>query len=139
MLAGMTRNAAANGHPIEFWLTVVPAAGIFIFGWASIPMVRTTQYSSTHLHRHPHVRRFAVAYVAVIACMLLLGLVKAIVGFSDALFTDLALALLVVFGVVAMPIVMLGEQLHSNRHRPDARRPSLRFSLVRYGHREHKP
>jgi len=32
--------------------------------------------------------------------MLLLGLVKAIVGFSDALFTDLALALLVVFCAV---------------------------------------
>jgi hypothetical protein len=24
----MTRDAAANGHPIEFWLTVFPAAGI---------------------------------------------------------------------------------------------------------------
>ena len=36
MLAGMTRNAAANGHPIEFWLTVFPAAGIFIAGWGSL-------------------------------------------------------------------------------------------------------
>jgi hypothetical protein len=102
-------------------------------------MVRTGQYSSTHLHRHLHVRRFAVVYVIGIACMLLLGLVKGIVGFSDALFTDLAFALLVVFCGVALPVVMLGEQLHSNRDQPDARRPSLRFSLVRYGHREHKP
>jgi hypothetical protein len=71
--------------------------------------------------------------------MLLLGLVKGIVGFSDALFTDLALGLVVVFCAVALPIIMLGEQLHSNRDQPDARRPSLHFSLVRYGHREHKP
>ncbi|GEM_PF-2122153 len=102
-------------------------------------MVTISEYSPARLRRSPRARRFAVAYVAGVACMLLLGLVKAIVGFSDALFTDLALALLVVFCAVAMPIVMLGSQLHSNRDQPDARRPSLRFSLVRYGHREHKP
>jgi len=28
--------AAGGGHPIELWLTVVPAAGIFIFGWACV-------------------------------------------------------------------------------------------------------
>lgn len=31
---------AGGGHPIEFWLTVVPAAGIFIFGWACV-LLRT--------------------------------------------------------------------------------------------------
>jgi hypothetical protein len=36
MLARMTRNAAGTGHPIEFWLTVFPAAGIFIAGWGSL-------------------------------------------------------------------------------------------------------
>jgi hypothetical protein len=134
----MTRDAAANGHPIEFWLTVFPAAGIFIAGWASIPMVRTTQYSSTHLHRHPHVRRFAVVYVIGIACMLLLALVKQMVGFSDGLFTDLALGL-VVLGAAATPLVLLGGELHSNRDLLDARPSSQRIPLLRYGHREHKP
>lgn len=36
MFAGMTRDAAVTGHPIEFWLTVLPAAGIFIAGWGSL-------------------------------------------------------------------------------------------------------
>jgi len=101
--------------------------------------VTVSEYSPARLRRSPRARRFAVAYVAMIGCMLLLGLVKGIVGFSDALFTDLALGLVVVFCAVALPIIMLGEQLHSNRDQPDARRPSLHFSLVRYGHREHKP
>jgi hypothetical protein len=75
----------------------------------------------------------------MVACVLLLGLVKAIVGYSDALFTDITLGLMVVFGVVAMPIVMLGGQLRPKRDRPYARPPAMRFPLARYGHREHKP
>ena len=29
-------HVAADGHPIGFWLTVFPAAGIFISGWGSV-------------------------------------------------------------------------------------------------------
>lgn len=65
--------------------------------------------------------------------MLLFGLAKHILGFSDALFIDLALGLLAVFGAVAMPVVMLGGQLHSNRDQPYARPPAMRFPLARYG------
>jgi len=65
--------------------------------------------------------------------MLLLGLVKAIVGYSDALFTDLTLGLMVVFGALAMPIVMLGGQLRPDPDRPYARPPAMRIPPARYG------
>jgi hypothetical protein len=30
--------AVSGGHPIEFWLTVVPAAGILSFGWFCVAL-----------------------------------------------------------------------------------------------------
>lgn len=96
-------------------------------------MVIVSEYSPARLRCRPRARRFAVAYVAMVACMLLLGLVKAIVGYSDALFTGLSLGLLVAFGVLAMPIVMLGGQLRPDPDRPYARPPAMRIPLARYG------
>jgi len=96
-------------------------------------MVTVSEYSPARLRRSPAVRRFAVVYVIGIACVLLLGLAKAIVGFSDALFTDLAIGLAVLFSLAAGPIVFLAPYLHSNRDQPDAYPPSLRIPLARYG------
>jgi len=63
--------------------------------------------------------------------MLLLGLVKGIVGFSDALFTDLALGL-VVLAAAATPVVLLGPRRHSNREESYTRPPAMRIPLARY-------
>lgn len=94
-------------------------------------MVTIGAYSPARLRRSPRARRFAIAYVAMVACMLLLGLIEAIVGFSEGLLIDFTLGLLVVFGVIAMPIVMLGPQLRSNRDEPYARPPAMRIPLAR--------
>jgi len=94
-------------------------------------MMSAQEHSSPRLYRHPHVRRFAVVYVIGIVCMLLLGLVKGIVGFSDALFTDLALGL-VVLAAATTPVVLLGPRRHSNREEPYTRPPAMRIPLARY-------
>ena len=154
----------ASSRPIEFWLTVFPATGIFIAGWgcillrtinrlchdvaqpetraawldnaASILMVSTTHYNSPHLHRHRYVRRFAVVYLLGTGCMLVLALISQILGLSDALFTDFAIGLLVL-SAAATPLALLGGQLHSNRDQVDARRPALRFALAHYARHRH--
>jgi hypothetical protein len=98
-------------------------------------MVTVSEYSPARLRRSPTVRRFAVAYVALIACTLLIGLLKQIVGFSDALVTGLAIGLMVLFAIVGGPFIFLAPHLHPNRDRPGARPPIpiLRIPLARYG------
>jgi hypothetical protein len=96
-------------------------------------MVTVSEYSPARLRRSPAVRRFAVVYIAAIVCMLLLGLAKEIVGFSDALFTYLGIGLAVLFSLAAGPIVFLAPYLRSNRDQPDACPPLLRIPLARYG------
>jgi hypothetical protein len=94
-----------------------------------------SEYSPARLRRSPTVRRFAVAYVALIACTLLIGLLKQVVGFSDALVTGLAIGLMVLFAVVGGPFIFLAPHLHPNRDRPGACPPIpiLRIPLARYG------
>jgi len=98
-------------------------------------MVTVSEYSPARLRRSPTVRRFAVIYVVMIACALLIGLLKQIVGFSDGLATGLAIGLMVLFAIVGGPIIFLGPHLHPNRDRPGARPPIpiLRIPLARYG------
>ena len=99
-------------------------------------MMTVSEYSPARLRRSPTVRRFAVAYVALIACTLLIGLLKQIVGFSDALVTGLAIGLMVLFAVVGGPFIFLAPHLHPNRDRPGACPPVfpiLRIRLTRYG------
>jgi hypothetical protein len=96
-------------------------------------MVTVSEYSPARLRRSPAIRRFAVVYIAAIVCMLLLGLAKEIVGFSDALFTYLGIGLAVLFSLAAGPIVFLAPYLRSNRDQPDACPPLLRIPLARYG------
>ena len=98
-------------------------------------MMTVSAYSPARLRRSPTVRRFAVAYVALIACTLLIGLLKQIVGFSDALVTGLAIGLMVLFAIVGGPFIFLAPHLHPNRDRPGARPPIpiLRIPLARYG------
>jgi hypothetical protein len=98
-------------------------------------MVTVSEYSPARLRRSPAVRRFAVVYVVMIACTLLIGLLKQVVGFSDALATGLAIGLVVLFAIVGGPIIFLAPHLHPNRDRPGARPPIpiLRIPLARYG------
>lgn len=98
-------------------------------------MMTVSEYSPARLRRSPTVRRFAVAYVALIACTLLICLLKQIVGFSDALVTALGIGLMVLFAVVGGPFIFLAPHLHPSRDRPGARPPIpiLRIPLARYG------
>lgn len=98
-------------------------------------MVTVSEYSPARLRRSPTVRRFAIAYVALIACTLLICLLKQIVGFSDALVTGLGIGLMVLFAIVGGPFIFLAPHLHPNRDRPGARPPIpiLRIRLARYG------
>jgi len=99
-------------------------------------MMTVSEYSPARLRHSPTVRRFAVAYVALIACTLLIGLLKQIVGFSDALVTGLAIGLMVLFAVVGGPFIFLAPHLYPNRDRPGACPPVfpiLRIRLTRYG------
>lgn len=81
--------------------------------------------------RSSRYRAFAVLAAAGAVCFALLSLAEWAFGLSVAVYTDLAIAIVALLGLVGMPTVALGSSLHANPHSPSMRRAIDQHSLVR--------